>query len=128
MCIRDSEIRNNEAKTGGGVTIKAGTIMFSDCHFIGNYAKPSSGIYGESHAGAVALTGGFATFSGCTMINNEADNGGALILGGSVAATFSGCEFIMNQASGSKVLTVGSPGSPLRLMLLTRKKTRAGGV
>ncbi len=93
--IRNSRFVTNGEPfgSGGAVSLGYGCVV-EECYFRANSAETG---------GAIHLTDGGNTVSGCTVLSNLAQTGGACSAHGEGAATFTNCTFSRNTATYGSV-------------------------
>ena len=101
---------DNTAEQGGGLFCRQGSLILTDCSFVGNSSGDGGGIKGWTGT-SFTLTDcrfvgnsgggvhGFAiTATGCTFVDNVASSGGGLRCGSSLPSVLRDCTFLGNTA------------------------------
>ncbi|MCY3003033.1 MAG: right-handed parallel beta-helix repeat-containing protein, partial [Planctomycetota bacterium] len=110
-------VANRTIYLGGAVYVEASSPTFLGCTFDGNKADIPGGFFGTLAAGAVWIQeSSNVTFDRCVFKNNEAQNGGAIVAGGSLSTlNCSNSLFIGNRSIDIGAGAIGSSAAITRI-------------
>ena len=97
----ESEWDQGDIDDGGAIYV-LGTLVATNVRFEGNIAYAGAGVF--------VKTGGEATFTTCTFVNNTASlgSGGGVFVNGDATATFTTCAFSSNSANFGGGVAMGT--------------------
>jgi hypothetical protein len=98
--VQNCRFSDSYALYGGGVLVQCGSPVFENCEFSGNEANMGGGVHVEN---AIGCTSMMATFTGCLLQGNTADDagGGLVVWGYDTHVTLDHCDVTNNQSSGA---------------------------
>ncbi|UKI54146.1 MAG: hypothetical protein L6V86_03800 [Treponema sp.] len=95
--IKDSNIKNNVARSGGGLDL-AGTSTIEDCEITGNTAESSTGGSGGSGGGLILSNKSCKIINSVISNNTAGESGGGIYINGGTLSLESGAEININKA------------------------------
>jgi len=108
VTVKGVRITGGKSTRGGGVSIDNGArVALIDCHLTGNGANAGKG-------GAVNVDRGAVRLLRCHFLDNRADEGGAVFIGGTAEGELEGCYFAQNSAERGGALSL-TGGAKVRL-------------
>lgn len=109
--IKDSNIKNNVARSGGGLDL-AGTSTIEDCEITGNTAESSTGGSGGSGGGLILSNKSCKIINSVISNNTAGESGGGIYINGGTLSLESGTEININKAKngGGIYINAGKAG------------------
>lgn len=109
--IKDSNIKNNVARSGGGLDL-AGESTIEDCEITGNTAESSTGGSGGSGGGLILSNKSCKIINSVISNNTAGESGGGIYINGGTLSLESGTEININKAKngGGIYINAGEAG------------------
>jgi hypothetical protein len=100
VTLKGLRITGGKGRSGGGVSVDNGArVQLIECHLVGNAASTGRG-------GGVNVDKGAVRLSRCHLLENRADEGGAIYVGGDAEGELEGCLLAQNSAERGGAVSV----------------------